>query len=125
MPVPRIAKEELKQQLEAADPAHVPVILDVRLKYPYEHSGLKLPGALRVSPDTVDVASIPRGRPVVAYDSDPDELASVRVAAHLIRQGYQAAALKGGISDWISANFPVEPKDAPKTAPPEPGALKV
>jgi rhodanese-related sulfurtransferase len=124
MPVPRIAKEELKQRLEASDPAQVPVILDVRLKYPYEHSGLRLPGALRVSPDALDVAAIPRGRPVVTYDSDPDEIASVRVAAALIRQGYDASALKGGISEWIGANFPVEAKDAPKVTSPRPGALK-
>jgi rhodanese-related sulfurtransferase len=124
MPVPRIAKEDLKQRLEATDPAQVPVILDVRLKYPYEHSGLKLPGAVRVSPDAVDALGIPKGRPVIAYDSDPDEIVSVRVAAALIRQGYDAAVLKGGISEWVGANFPVESKDAPKVTPPQPGALK-
>ncbi len=124
MPVPRIAKEDLKQRLEAGDPARIPVLLDVRLKYPYEHSGLKLPGALRLSPDAIDLSVIPRGRPVVAYDSDPDEIVSVRVAAALIRQGYDASALKGGISEWIGANFPVEAKEAPKAAAPAPGALK-
>jgi rhodanese-related sulfurtransferase len=124
MPVPRIAKEDLKQRLEASDPSGIPVILDVRLKYPYEHSGLKLPGALRMPPDAVDASVIPRGRAVVAYDSDPDEVVSVRVAAQLIRLGYEACALKGGISDWVGASFPVEPKEAPKVAPPQPGALK-
>jgi rhodanese-related sulfurtransferase len=124
MPVPRIAKEDLKQRLESADPSSVPLILDVRLKYPYEHSGLKLPGALRVPPDAVDTTKIPRGRAVVAYDSDPDEVVSVRVAAELIRQGYEANALKGGISDWVGANYPVEAKEAPKAAPPQPGGLK-
>jgi rhodanese-related sulfurtransferase len=124
MPVPRIAKEDLKQRLEAGDPDKRPVILDVRLKYPYEHSGLKLPGALRVPPDAIDVSAIPKGRPVVAYDSDPDEIVSTRVAAALIRQGVDASALKGGIGEWIGANFPVEAKDAPKVVPPQPGALK-
>jgi hypothetical protein len=33
-------------------------------------------------------------------------------------------ALKGGISDWITANLPTETKDAPKQTAPEPGALK-
>jgi len=32
--------------------------------------------------------------------------------------------LKGGIADWLAANFPTETKDAPKQATPEPGALK-
>jgi rhodanese-related sulfurtransferase len=46
------------------------------------------------------------------------------VAAVLIRDGYRAVALKGGIADWLAANLPTEIKDAPKQAPPEPGALK-
>jgi hypothetical protein len=35
-----------------------------------------------------------------------------------------AAALKGGIADWLAASLPTETKDAPKQATPEPGALK-
>ena len=31
---------------------------------------------------------------------------------------------KGGIVDWLGANLPTETKEAPKQAPPEPGALK-
>jgi hypothetical protein len=42
----------------------------------------------------------------------------------LIRQGYRAVTLKGGISDWLTANMPTETKEAPRQAPPEPGALK-
>ena len=60
----------------------------------------------------------------MVYDSDPNELASSDVAAQLIRQGYKAVALKGGIVDWLAANLPTETKDAPKQATPEPGALK-
>jgi rhodanese-related sulfurtransferase len=120
VPVPRISKEDLKQRLESSAP---PVRVDARLKYPYEHSTVKLPGALRVV-SGAPAPSIPRDRDVVVYDSDPNELASSRVAAELIRQGYRAVALKGGISEWMTANFPTETKEAPKQAPPEPGALK-
>ena len=67
MPVPRISKEELKERLELAD-ASVPVVLDVRLKYPYEHSTIRLPGALRMAADSVDAGRLPRGREIVAYD---------------------------------------------------------
>ena len=38
------------------------------------------------------------------------------MAAELIRQGYRAVALKGGIADWIAANLPTETKEAPKQA---------
>jgi len=120
VPVPRISKEDLKQQLEGGS---APVFVDARLKYPYEHSTVRLPGAIRFTGDG-PIPSLPRDRQVVVYDSDPNELASSHVAAVLIRQGYRALALKGGIADWMSANLPTETKDAPKQAPPEPGALK-
>jgi rhodanese-related sulfurtransferase len=120
VPVPRISKEDLKQRL---DGGIAPVIVDARLKYPYEHSTVKLPGAVRYGPEG-PAAPLPRDREIVVYDSDPNELASSHVAAELIRQGYRAVALKGGIVDWVTANLPTETKEAPKQAPPEPGALK-
>jgi rhodanese-related sulfurtransferase len=121
--VPRISKEDLKQQLETGDPNTTPVIVDARLKYPYEHSTVRLPGAVRYASDS-NPPSLPRNRTIVVYDSDPNELASSHVVAVLIRQGYQAWALRGGISEWVGANLPTETKDAPKQATPEPGALK-
>jgi len=119
VPVPRITKEDLKQRLDAGS---APVLLDARLKYPYEHSTVRLPNAVRYiesAPPT-----LPRDREIVVYDSDPNEIASSHVAALLIHQGYRAVALKGGINEWLSANLPIETKEAPKQAPPEPGALK-
>ena len=44
MPIARITKEDLKQRLDSGQP---PVIVDARLKYPYEHSTVRLPGAVR------------------------------------------------------------------------------
>ncbi len=123
MTVPRITKEDLKARLEG-DPATRPVILDVRLKYPYEHSTLTLPGAVRVNPDALDTSGLSTDRDIVAYDSDLEELASVRVAAALIRQGYRASALKGGLPEWVTAKFPTDAKDAPVQTPPKAGELK-
>ena len=120
MPVPRISKEELKARLDSGAP---PVLVDARLKYPFEHSTVKLPGSIRLGAGA-SAPTLPRDREVVVYDSDPNELASSDVAAQLIRQGYKAIALKGGIADWLAANLPTETKDAPKQATPEPGALK-
>lgn len=118
MPVPRISKEDLKQRLDSSAP---PVIIDARLKYPYEHSTVLLPGAIRY---TSGAASLLRDREIVVYDSDPNELSSSNVAAELIRLGYRAVALQGGINDWLAASLPTETKSAPVMAPPEPGALK-
>jgi rhodanese-related sulfurtransferase len=110
----------LKQRLDSGAPV---VIVDARLKYPYEHSTMKLPGALRVMADDA-LPEIPAGSDVVVYDSDPNEFASSHVAARFIRRGIRAAALKGGIAEWVAANLPVERKEAPKQMSPEPGALK-
>jgi rhodanese-related sulfurtransferase len=121
VPVPRITKEDLKQRLDSGAPV---VLVDARLKYPFEHSTVKLPGAIRLTAGAPPPSSLPADRDIVVYDSDPNELASSRVAAELIRQGYRAVTLKGGIAEWLAANLPTETKDAPKQAPPEPGALK-
>ena len=122
MPVERITKEQLKERLDRGEK---PTILDVRLKYAYEHSTVKLPGAIRVAPPFVlDAVSIPAGGEVVAYDSDPNELVSTHVALALLNKGYKVTVLKGGVPEWLAANFPIETKDAPRSAPPEPGSLK-
>jgi rhodanese-related sulfurtransferase len=121
VPVQRITREELKQRLDGATP---PVLVDARLKYPYEHSSVKLPGALRYAGGGGSLPALPKDREIVVYDSDPNELASTSVAAELIRKGYRAVALKGGIVEWLAANLPTEAKEYPKMAAPEPGALK-
>jgi rhodanese-related sulfurtransferase len=120
VPVPRISREELKARLDGTPS---PILVDARLKYPYEHSTVQLPGAIRFTGEG-PVPSLAKDRDIVVYDSDPDELASSAVAATLIRQGYRAVALKGGISEWLAGNLPTETKEAPKQAAPEPGALK-
>ena len=120
MPVPRISKEDLKQRLDSGAPL---VVVDARLKYPYEHSTVKLPGAIRVPPYAIDSVAFPSGGDVVAYDSDPNELVSTRVAAELLRKGIRISVLKGGVPEWLAANFPIETKEAPRSAPPEPGSL--
>jgi rhodanese-related sulfurtransferase len=122
MAVPRITKEELKHRLD--DPADIaPVVIDVRLKYPYEHSTVTLRGAIRMPPGALDVTRLPRDRDIVVYDSDPEELVSERVAAELIRLGYRAVALKGDIGDWVTAKLPTDTKPAPQQAA-TPGATK-
>lgn len=113
MPVPRIQPADLQAALAAPSDASRPVILDARLKYPYAHSTVMIAGAERY---TGSAAALPPDRRVVVYDSDPDELVSAAVAAALIRQGYQAAALAGGIAAWLAASGAVVAKDAPKPA---------
>lgn len=113
MPVPRISREELSSLLQADDPSTRPVLVDARLKYPYEHSTVTLPGAVRIAPGTTDFSALPAGRFVVVYDSDPSELAASEVVAALQTRGYRAAALTGGLPEWMAGNLPTEAKDTP------------
>ena len=122
MAVPRISKEDLRQRLESAAGTS-PVVVDVRLKYPYEHSTVMLPGAIRSGAGRVDIAGLPRDRDVVVYDSDPAELVSERIAADLIARGFRAFVLAGGIAEWVAAKLPTASKPAPQPAAP-PGARK-
>jgi rhodanese-related sulfurtransferase len=115
MAVPRMSKDELKQRLEAAGPS-APVIVDVRLKYPFEHSSLTLPGALRMAPSALDPSRLPLDRDIVLYDSDPEELVSSSIARELEKLGYRVAVLAGGIAEWITAKYPTDSKPAPQAA---------
>jgi len=117
MSVPRISKEVLKQRLDGAA-GDRPVVIDVRLKYPYEHSTAKLPGAVRMGAGAVDATKLPRDRDVVLYDSDPAELVAERLAADLIRLGFRAIVLAGGIAEWVAAKLPIDTKPAPQLAAP-------
>ena len=120
MPVARISKEELKQQLETG--AGAIAIVDARLKYAFEHSTVKLPGSIRVPPGAGDFSALPRDLDIVVYDSDPDEITAAALAATLGKQGYRVRVLEGGIAAWMGANLPVEAKSAPRPTPPQPAA---
>lgn len=114
MAVPRITTDELKRQLDAIDGR--PVLLDVRLKYPFEHSTMMLPGAIRLGPGPVDPSTLPRDHDIVLYDSDPEEIVAERIASDLIRAGYRAFVLQGGIGAWAVAKLPTDRKPAPQLA---------
>lgn len=119
MPIPRITKEAVKERLDAGNP---PLLVDSRLKYPYEHSTLLLPGAVRVSPDESETYAPPKDRDIVVYDSDPGEVVAARVVASLLDRGYTAAVLKGGLPEWAAANLPMDTKEARRTTPSAAGA---
>jgi rhodanese-related sulfurtransferase len=131
MAVPRITREDLKRLLDAGDgsvagmPAPSPVIVDVRLKYPYEHSTIMLPGAIRMAPGASNATVLPRDRDIVLYDSDPEELVAESAARALIRSGFRVLVLEGGIAGWAAAKFPTDRKSAPLLAVPVSGLSRV
>lgn len=117
MPVSRISKDDLKQRLEG-DEAARPVLADVRRKYAWDHSTLKLPGADRLDPKAPVPAGFAKTRDLVLYDSDPDEITAVDVAARLAREGFRVHVLKGGLAEWVGASLPTETKEAVRAVPP-------
>jgi rhodanese-related sulfurtransferase len=117
MPVSRISKEDLKQRLDG-DEAGRPVLADVRRKYAWDHSTLKLPGAVRLDPKAASAAGLVKDRDLVLYDSDPDDITSVEVASRLAAAGYRVQVLKGGLPEWVGANLPTDTKDAVRAVPP-------
>ena len=121
--VPRISREELMRRLDDRAGA-LPLLIDVRLKYPYEHSTITLPGALRMGPGSQDTAALPCDRDLILYDSDPDELVAERAAARLIERGCRASVLQGGIGAWAAAKLPTDTKPAPQLAVPVAAAMK-
>lgn len=121
MAVPRISPEDLERRLEtavAANASDVPLIVDVRLKYPYEHSTMTLPGAVRLLPGETAHREWPRDRDIVLYDSDPDEIVAERAGHELQRLGCRVLVLRGGIAAWAAARRPTSPKTAPQLASP-------
>jgi rhodanese-related sulfurtransferase len=120
MAVSRISKDDLKLKLDG-DEASRPVLADARLKYAWDHSTLKLPGAVRVDPKNLAAAALVKGRDLVVYDSDPGDITAVNVALELKRAGFGVSVLKGGLPEWVAANLPTETKDAVRApAPPAP-----
>jgi S1-C subfamily serine protease/rhodanese-related sulfurtransferase len=92
-----------------------PLLLDVRTKTDYETSPLKLPGSLRIDPETIlkteqfEVPAEPK-QIVVAYDTTPEERTSAAVTQVLRKRGVDARILKGGLGGWTNARLPVESK---------------
>jgi rhodanese-related sulfurtransferase len=117
MAVTRISKEDLKAKLDG-DEAARPLVVDARLKYPWEHSTLTLPGAIRLGPADAVPATLPTGRDVVVYDSDPEEITAGRTASKLATAGYAVRVLKGGLPEWVAGNLPVDTKEAVRAPAP-------
>ena len=97
--VPTITAEELAERLDSDDP---PVVLDVRSRSAWAADPFRIPGAERLRSDAVsDWAEEHEPETlVVTYCSCTNEETSARAARRLIDEGYEAAALVGGLDAW-------------------------
>ena len=108
----RILPAQVIAAIEAGD---VPVLLDVRTKTDFETSPLRLPGAVRVDPESLGAADfkleVEPEQMMVAYCTSPEEATSAVVAQKLRERGFKRVRiLKGGLGGWTNARLPVESK---------------
>jgi S1-C subfamily serine protease/rhodanese-related sulfurtransferase len=92
-----------------------PVVLDAREPALYRASAVRIPGAVRVAPGSLDAAVAGLGddrrRPIVVYCTSDAQAASLEVARGLRALGYRdARALRGGLGGWSQAGLPLEAK---------------
>jgi len=100
---------ELKRRLEAGDQL---MIVDLRTPLDIETTACGIPGARRISPESLDDPHQlgPNDREVVFYCAEPREATSAPMALLLNSQGYKNVhLLSGGLEGWREAGFVVEP----------------
>ncbi len=105
-PPPRLEEEpevvvkemEVDELREALTHAGAPVVLDVR--EPHEWRQVRMPGAIHIPMNSLPqhLDQLPKDRPIVVMCAHGSR--SYAVAAWLIEQGYHAANLRGGITQW-------------------------
>lgn len=104
----RLEPEELKRQLDAGEPVYI-----VDLRHPLEliPDPFTLPGAVHVSPETLEarVQEIPRDRDVVLYCTCPSEATSAQTAMKLHKLGIERVRpLRGGFDEWKKLGYPMD-----------------
>jgi rhodanese-related sulfurtransferase len=106
--IARVTPEELHDQLEAGGDV---MVVDLRASIELQVDGMKLPGALQMSPDELErrYQEIPRDRDLVLYCSCPSEAAAASVALLLRQRGLtRVRPLLGGLEGWRSRGYPLE-----------------
>ncbi|MFQ5520931.1 MAG: cyclic nucleotide-binding domain-containing protein, partial [Candidatus Methylomirabilia bacterium] len=92
-----------------------PIFLDVRAPNDFEASPLRLPGAVRLTPEEVEAGrvglEVELTQSIVTYCASAEEQTSARVAKKLRQGGHRhVRILKGGLGGWTNAGLPVETK---------------
>ncbi len=104
----RLDPTELKRML---DGGQSPFIVDLRHPLDYLPDPRVLPGAIRLSPETLMQRSgeIPRDRDVILYCTCPSEATAAKMAMKLRQNGiYRVRPLLGGFDQWKKLGYPLE-----------------
>ena len=101
-----ISKEELKAKLGSYEYT----ILDVRSEPHWNSSDNKIPGAIRLPGDKVDIwaENFHKNTPLVLYCACDGLGSSGRLAQQLMDKGFSNVyALDGGWNEWLMNSYPV------------------
>ena len=101
-----ISKEELKSKLGSYEYT----ILDVRSENHWEASDNKIPGAIRLPIEKMDIwaENFHKNTPLVLYCACNGLGTSGRVARELMDKGFtHVYALNGGWTEWLMNSYPV------------------
>lgn len=101
-----ISKEELRSKLGS----YQYTILDVRSDNHWSASDNKIPGAIRLPSDKIDIwaENFHKNTPLVLYCACEGLGTSGRVALELMEKGFtQVYALTGGWNEWLVSSYPV------------------
>lgn len=112
MTATRVTVDEVRERMDSGEPF---VFVDARDPRSWREAQVKLPGAIHVTADEVDLHldKIPRGTAVITYCTSPSEASSARLAHELSRRGRKNVyLLQGGFVAWLEADLPLEVKEA-------------
>lgn len=107
-PLP-VSAEDVKRRMNSGERI---VFMDARSPDEWDTARTQLAGSLRVAPAEVEnhLRFIPRGRPVVTYDS-AQGVSAARAAAALIENGWHDVhPLEGGFAAGERAGIATEPR---------------
>jgi membrane protein DedA with SNARE-associated domain/rhodanese-related sulfurtransferase len=110
----RIDVDELNERMQGAT---APVVVDVRSPTARGLERRRIPGALHVPMQEVELHTrdLPRDREIILYCTCPNEASAAQAARLLVRHGFRhVRPLRGGLDAWIAAGYAVE--DVPVSA---------
>ncbi|MCI5140291.1 MAG: hypothetical protein D3909_00810 [Candidatus Electrothrix sp. ATG1] len=104
--VQTISKEELRSKLGSYEYT----VLDVRAESHWNDSENKIPGAIRLPGDKIDIwaENFHKNTPLVLYCACEGLGSSGRLVRQLMEKGFtHAYALSGGWNEWLMNSYPV------------------
>ena len=103
----RVSVEDARREIAGGDATAV----DVRSEE--EWSKGHVPGAIHLPDGDPEQATKPLEKDARLLVIAEDAKAADQAASQLAEEGYDAAAVEGGMDDWLSEDYPIQPTQDP------------